>query len=287
MHFFSPAHIMKLVEVVAGAQTSAATLKTVVQVGKRIGKVCVVVRNLPGFVGNRMIFNYALEAMLLLEEGVSVSHIDELLVDFGFPMGVFAMQDMAGLDIGYRVRAEHGLLIQDHASSRYSRIGDDLYSLGRYGCKTGRGFYKYEEGSRRPIPDNHVAEIIAKRRREEPVPSDTEVLQRLLFPLINEGFKVLEERGVLSGRPGDVDIILVLGYGWPAYKGGALFYAEVIEGLDRVLQGLRTYSARWPECSYFTPSTLLEMMVARKVSVFDIQQDPSKLDGLLAPKPRL
>lgn len=281
MHFFSPAHLIRLVEVVQGKDTTDETIAAVMAVSKRMGKVSVAVKNLPGFVGNRMVFNYVLESMILLEEGASVSRIDALMVEFGMAMGPFQMQDLAGLDVGYMVRQAAGLT--SGARERYSRIGDELYELGRFGCKNGKGFYKYASGSRAPQIDPIVDEMVKAHRQSNcAIPTDEEIVQRLVYPLVNEALKVLEDGGMLSGRPGDVDMVFILGYGWPAFRGGVLFYGQSFATLDRVLSVLRSYSARWPRTAYFSPSLLLEAMVASNTTVFDIQRDPSTVARLLS-----
>jgi 3-hydroxyacyl-CoA dehydrogenase/enoyl-CoA hydratase/carnithine racemase len=287
MHFFSPAHIMKLVEVVRGKETSDAVMRAICTMSRKMQKTGIVVKNLPGFVGNRMIFNYVLESMLLLEEGVSIHRIDNLMVDFGFPMGPFQMQDLAGLDVGYKVRLENGLVSEDGSilsGLRYSSIGDKLYKLGRLGCKNGRGFYKYESGSRIPLPDEEVEELIRSHvmvPKEDIIVTDEEIMERLLYPLINEGFKVLSDRGVVSGRPGDIDIIFIMGYGWPAYKGGVMFYAQNTPGLHAVSIALSRYAKRFPSSPYFVPSSLLMAMIKKNITIFDIQRDPLLLDSIL------
>ena len=273
MHFFSPAHIMRLVEVVVTASTSDSTIRSILDVVKRINKVGVVVRNNPGFVGNRMIFNYILESMQLLEEGASVEQVDRLMVDFGFPMGPFQMQDLSGLDVGYKIRMEAGLR---EPSMRYSKIGDALYELGRLGCKNGKGFYRYEQGSRVPLPDPAVEEILIQfRRRDVDSPSDQEIRARLIYPLINEAFKILADGGVVSMRPGDIDAIFVLGYGWPSFTGGVLFYAQNFVGIRETKDALQALSQRFPSSPYFTPAPILDPILMKNISICEIQSSPS------------
>ena len=290
MHFFSPAHIMRLVEIVMTTTTSESTIRSLIDVVKRINKVGIVVRNKPGFVGNRMIFNYILESVLLLEEGASIERIDRIMVDFGFPMGPFQMQDLSGLDVGYRIRREAQV---NESNSRYSKIADALYERGRLGCKNGKGYYRYEKGSRVPLHDPDVDEILIRFRRDVDPPTDQEILARLIFPLINEAFKILTEGGVVSRRPGDIDVIFVLGYGWPSFKGGVLFCAQNFIGIQETKDALQALSEKFPSSAYFTPAPILDDLLQKNLSICDLQNDPSVLGGILSasvgnyPKSRL
>ncbi len=227
-HFFSPANVMLLLENVRGAASSDETIQTVMQLSKRINKVGVLVGVCYGFVGNRMLHAYSREANFLIEEGALPQQIDKVIYDFGLPMGPFAMGDMAGLDVGWRIRQERA---KTHPSNqRYSSIGDRLCEMGRFGQKTSAGWYKYAEGSRTPEPDPEVEELIIGTAKELGIErrdlSDQEILERCMYPLINEGAKILEEG--IAMRPVDIDIIWIYGYGFPVYRGGPMFYADLI-----------------------------------------------------------
>jgi 3-hydroxyacyl-CoA dehydrogenase/enoyl-CoA hydratase/carnithine racemase len=351
MHFFSPAHVMQLVEVVKGSHTSAESVQLLTDLTKRIKKVGVLVKNSPGFVGNRMIFVYVMEAMLLLEDGASVGQVDMVMRRFGMAMGPFEMSDLSGLDVGYSIRKAKGLVDEKPASEgaaadtagggtqaeRYSAIADILYQQGHHGVKNGKGFYQYAPpdqgaaaasgrgsapatgGRRRGAEDPEVTAIVEKERHRKAVMHaaarstvssglyeststlvqaprgqvDREVELRLLYCLINEGFKLLGEGCVLSNRPGDIDIVYNYGYGWPAYKGGPMFFAEFVIGLPTLLEGLKGYAAQYPTATWFRPAPLLQAMVAEKVSVYRLQKEPGLVPelmgkgGLVGPKSKL
>ncbi len=248
-HFFSPAHVMKLLEIVRGRQTSAETIATSLTLAKRLGKVGVVVGNCFGFVANRMLAYYMREAYLLLEEGASVSQIDKALIDFGMPMGPFAMQDVAGIDVSARIRRYLKSIGKTRAEGPESEVMDRLYELGRYGQKTGAGWYRYEPGSRAPIADPSIDALAAREAARRGVTrrtvADEEIIARVMTALANEGARVLEEGYAL--RPGDIDVIYVHGFGFPRYRGGPMFYADTI-GLPAVLQRVNEYpgAARRP-----------------------------------------
>ena len=227
-HFFSPANVMRLLENVRGEASSDQTIQTVMQLSKRINKVGVLVGVCYGFVGNRMLHAYSREANFLIEEGALPQQVDKVIYDFGLPMGPFAMGDMAGLDVGWRIRQERA---KTHPSNqRYSWIGDRLCERGRFGQKTSAGWYKYAEGSRTPEPDPEVEELIVGMSEELGIErreiSDQEILERCMYPLINEGAKILEEG--IAMRPVDIDIVWIYGYGFPVYRGGPMFYADLI-----------------------------------------------------------
>ena len=231
-HFFSPANVMKLMENVRGARTSPQTIATIMKLSKKLGKVGVLVGVCDGFVGNRMLYAYRRQADFLLEEGALPAQIDKVIHDFGLPMGPYRMADLAGLDVSWRVRKAQAPTRPPHL--RYSPIADRVCELGRYGQKTGAGWYRYEEGSRVPIPDPAIHELIAGvsaelgiTRRE--IAAD-EIVPRCLYPLVNEGAKILHEG--LAPRASDVDVIWMHGYGFPRYRGGPLFWADLV--------GLRT-----------------------------------------------
>jgi 3-hydroxyacyl-CoA dehydrogenase len=223
-HFFSPANVMRLLEVVRGARTSKPTIATAMAVGRRIAKVPVLVGVCDGFVGNRMLHQRGREAERLILEGALPHQVDKVLFDFGFPMGPFAMGDLAGLDVGWRIRKGKGVK---------AAVPDRLCEMGRFGQKTGAGYYRYEAGDRTPRPDPEVERIILEVSREtgierRPIP-DEEILARLLYPMVNEGAKILDEK--IAIRASDIDVIWVYGYGWPVYRGGPMHWADSV-GLD-------------------------------------------------------
>ena len=227
-HFFSPANVMKLMENVRGAQTSAATIATIMKLSKAIGKVGVLVGVCDGFVGNRMLYAYRRQADFLLEEGAQPQQIDTVIYDFGMPMGPYAMGDLAGLDVGWRIRKGQAATRPTHL--RYSTVADRVCALGRFGQKTGAGWHRYEPGSRTPIPDPEIEQLIVSISEEQGITrraiTDQEILERCLYPLVNEGAKILEEG--LALRPGDIDIVWIYGYGFPRYRGGPMFWADLV-----------------------------------------------------------
>ena len=261
-HFFSPANVMKLLEIVRPPEASLETIATSLKLAKRLGKVGVVVGNCFGFVANRMLAYYMREAYLLLEEGASVSEIDQALIDFGMPVGPFGMQDIAGIDVGARIRQYlKSIGAKTRAEGPQSEIPDQLYELGRYGQKTGAGWYRYEAGSRTRIPDPLIEklanEAAAKRGiRRMPIASD-EIVARITTALANEGARALEEG--FASRAGDIDVIYCYGFGFPRYRGGPMFYAESL-GLPTVLARIQEYRTRLGD--YWRPAPLIERLVA-------------------------
>ena len=255
MHFFSPANVMRLLEIVRGKATAPGALATAMAVARRMGKVGVVVGVCDGFVGNRILHQYTREAAFLIEEGALPQQVDQVLYDFGLPIGPFAMGDLAGLDVGWRVRKHRKA--QGTLKGRYAgHVADRLCETGRFGQKTQAGYYRYEPGSRTPLPDPEVEALIARTAQElgiarRPI-SDEEILARCLYPMINEGAKILEEGIAL--RPGDIDIIWINGYGFPAYRGGPMHYADTI-GLQTVHEGLLAFQAEHGEV--WQPAPLL------------------------------
>jgi 3-hydroxyacyl-CoA dehydrogenase len=248
MHFFSPANVMRLLEVVRGAKSARTTIATAMAVGKRIGKVPVLVGVCDGFVGNRMLHQRGREAEKLILEGALPQQVDRVLYDFGFPMGPFAMGDLAGLDVGWRIRKGKGAK---------SAVADRLCEMGRFGQKTGAGYYRYEGSDRTPKPDPDVEKIIvdvstAMGITRRPI-SDEEILQRLLYPMVNEGAKILDEK--LAIRASDIDVIWVYGYGWPVYRGGPMFWADSI-GLKAIRDQLHQFQKRSGD-DFWTPAPLL------------------------------
>jgi 3-hydroxyacyl-CoA dehydrogenase len=254
-HFFSPANVMKLLENVRGKGTSPQTIATVMALGRTLGKIPVLAGNCDGFIGNRMLMYYMTEAEFLLEEGATPEQIDRVLEGFGFAMGPLAMRDLAGNDVGFLIRKGRTL----PADERWSPILERMVQEGRLGQKSGKGFYRYEGRTR--IPDPEVTALIEGISRELGVKrreiADQEILERLLHPLVNEGARIVDEGIAL--RASDVDVVYVYGYGFPAYRGGPMFWAEQ-EGLGRVVDTMRrlapTHGARW------RPAPLLERLAA-------------------------
>jgi 3-hydroxyacyl-CoA dehydrogenase len=253
MHFFSPANVMRLLEVVRGAATAPQTLATALAVGRKVGKVPAVVGVCHGFVGNRMLRIRTVEAERLLLEGALPKDVDGALTDFGFPMGPFAMSDLAGLDVSWRMRKAQGLT---------AHVADQLCERGRFGQKTGRGFYLYDQGSRTPKPDPEVAQLIADTSARfgiaRGVLAKDEVTERLLFPMINEGARILEER--IAQRPGDIDVIWVYGYGFPIWRGGPMHYADSV-GLAHVRDRLIAFADKTGDDRH-RPAPLLQELAA-------------------------
>ncbi|MBM4183626.1 MAG: 3-hydroxyacyl-CoA dehydrogenase [Gemmatimonadetes bacterium] len=232
-HFFSPANVMKLLEIVRGAKTSPEVLATTLSLAKRLGKFGVVVGVCDSFAGNRMLYPYQRQAQFLLEEGALPEQVDRVLYDFGFPMGPFAVSDLAGIDVGYKIRQHREHERPKHL--RHSSLADKLYEMGRYGQKNGKGWFLYEKGNRTPIPDPDVTALIVTASKELWIErreiSDEEILQRCLYPLINEGAKILDEG--IAERSSDLDVVWLHGYGFPRYRGGPMYWADSL-GLDHV-----------------------------------------------------
>lgn len=253
MHFFSPANVMRLVEVVRAEATEPAALATAIDLSRRLGKVPVVVGVCHGFVGNRMLRARSIELLPLLLEGALPQDVDKAIVDFGLPMGPFAMSDLAGLDINWRMRRARG---------ETSEIADRLCEAGRFGQKTGRGYYLYEEGSRTPRPDPEVAAMIedASRRhgieRREIGPD--EIVERLILPMINEGARILEEG--IAQRSSDIDVVWAYGYGWPAWRGGPMYYGDQL-GAGHLRDRLSALAERSGDKRH-APASLIERLAS-------------------------
>jgi 3-hydroxyacyl-CoA dehydrogenase len=245
LHFFSPANVMKLLEVVRGEKTSDDVIKTGMALAKRIRKVAVLVGVCPGFVGNRILFMRQIEASKLALEGAPIQQVDKVLFDFGFPMGAFQMGDLAGLDLGW-----------DKDNSDPMDVKDRLCELGRRGQKTSAGYYDYDE-KRQPTPAAVTAELFAEVAAAQGISqgdiSDEEILDRCLLPMINEGAKILDEG--IAVRASDIDVTYVYGYGWPVYRGGPMHYANSL-GLDKVLAKIRHYHETTGD-DFWAPSPLL------------------------------
>ncbi|MBL8231192.1 MAG: enoyl-CoA hydratase/isomerase family protein [Bryobacterales bacterium] len=256
-HFFSPANVMRLLEIVRGRETSKEVIATSMSLARTLGKIGVLVGNCRGFVGNRMFGPYRREAQFLVEEGAAIEAVDRAMTDFGMAMGPLAVGDLAGLDIGWRIRKEFKHLEQPGV--RKPLLEDRLVEMGRFGQKTGAGWYKYDE-NRKALPDPAVEELIAKVREaagiQARVISQEEITDRLLYSLVNEGARILEERIAL--RSADIDIVYLNGYGFPGYRGGPMFYADTI-GPSAVLERVRDFHKQ--HGALWTPAPLLEQLV--------------------------
>ncbi|WAI80906.1 MULTISPECIES: 3-hydroxyacyl-CoA dehydrogenase NAD-binding domain-containing protein [Achromobacter] len=259
MHFFSPANVMRLLEVVQGRETDGNVIAAVFRLARQMGKLPVLVGVCDGFVGNRMVSPYTREAHFLLEEGASPAQVDGALQRFGLAMGPLRMADMAGLDISWAFRKRMAPTRPAHL--RYSRVADSLCEQGRFGQKTGSGFYRYEAGSREPLEDPQVLALIEQCARQDGIArrdiTDEEIVQRTMYALVNEGARILEEG--IARRASDIDVIYVNGYGFPAYRGGPLFYADE-QGLPAVLATIRRFHEAHGEL--WQPAPLLERLVA-------------------------
>jgi 3-hydroxyacyl-CoA dehydrogenase len=251
LHFFSPANVMKLLEIVRADKTAPDALASVVDMARRIGKVAVVVGVCHGFVGNRMLAARGSESEALLLEGATPSQIDKAFTDFGWPMGPFQMGDLAGLDIGWRNRKARGLT---------AVIADTLCEQGRFGQKTGRGFYRYEAGARAAVPDPEVEALIRAKAAEKGIAPRAigaeEIIERTVYPMINEGAKILEEG--IAARASDIDVVWVNGYGFPIGKGGPMFWAG-LEGAAKIIERLEYWHQRTAK-DVFKPAPLLRRM---------------------------
>ncbi|MFB6421509.1 3-hydroxyacyl-CoA dehydrogenase NAD-binding domain-containing protein [Bradyrhizobium tunisiense] len=236
MHFFSPANVMKLCEIVRAEKTAPDALVTAVSIARKIAKVPAVVGVCHGFVGNRMLAQRSKQSEKLLFEGALPQQIDAVVTKFGMPMGPFAMSDLAGLDVSWRSRKDRGIK---------SEIADALCEAGRFGQKTGKGYYKYEAGSRAPLPDPDVEKLIdetlLRLGRKKRVVSDEEILERMMYPMINEGAKILAEG--IAARPSDIDVVWLYGYGWPIYRGGPMYWADTV-GLKHIADRLAFYATK-------------------------------------------
>ena len=276
-HFFSPANVMRLLEIVRGKATSKEVIATCMQLSKKLGKIGVLVGNCRGFVGNRMFGPYRREAQFLVEEGASVEAVDKALVDYGMAMGPLSTGDLAGLDVGWRIRKEYRHL--EKPGIRQPIAEDQLCEMGRYGQKTGAGWYKYDE-NRRATPDPEVAALVRKWTTEAKIPqrqiSADEIVDRCVYALVNEGARILEEGFAL--RAVDIDIIYLNGYGFPAYRGGPMWYADTV-GLkkvyDRVVEFQKQHGEIWE------PAPLLKQLAeqGKKFAEFIREQ------GVAASKP--
>jgi 3-hydroxyacyl-CoA dehydrogenase len=258
LHFFSPANVMKLLEVIRGEKTAKDVIATSMKLAKQIGKIAVLAGVCPGFIGNRMLSQRQREAQKLVMEGAMPWDIDRVLYDFGFPMGPFAMSDLAGLDIGW---------VKEN--SKGETIRDVLCEMDRRGQKTGAGYYDYDENRNAipsPVTEKIINDFIVKSGANPRKISDEEILERCVYPMINEGAKILEEGKAI--RPSDIDVVWVNGYGWPVYRGGPMHYGDQV-GADKVLAKMQEFQAKMGDA--FKPSALLEKLVAEGKKFSDIK----------------
>ena len=271
-HFFSPANIMQLLEVVRGAETSKETLATAMALGKTIGKIPVLSTNAPGFIGNRMLGGYTRQAGEIILRGALPEQVDKVIVEFGFNMGPFAMNDLVGLDLGWRARKMAGT--EDADKPLTAVVPDKLCELGRYGQKTGAGFYQYSEGSRQGQPDPAVASIIEETAAELGIErreiDDAEVLKLCLYPLINIGAQLLDDG--IAQRASDIDVVYVHGYGFPKYRGGPMYYADQV-GLADIYRDILALHQRYGDV--WRPAPLLKRLAeaGSSFAAYDAERD--------------
>jgi 3-hydroxyacyl-CoA dehydrogenase len=268
-HFFSPANVMKLLEIVRGKATSKEVIATCMQLSKKLGKIGVLVGNCRGFAGNRMFHGYVRESVFLVEEGASVEAVDAALYDFGMAMGPLAVGDLAGLDVGWRIRKEYRHF--EKPGVRQAFAGDQLCELGRYGQKTNAGWYKYDE-HRRAISDPEVATMVRKWASEAGIKqrqiAADEIVDRCVYALVNEGARILEEGYAL--RAVDIDIIYLNGYGFPAYRGGPMWYADTV-GLKKVYDRICEFHKQHGEL--WEPAPLLKQLAGQEKSFADFKKE--------------
>ncbi|MBP6899557.1 MAG: enoyl-CoA hydratase/isomerase family protein [Burkholderiaceae bacterium] len=260
MHFFSPANVMKLLEVVRGKATAKDVLATVMAIAKKIKKTAVVSGVCDGFIGNRMIEQYSRQAGFLLDEGCTPAQVDKAIEKFGFAMGPFRMGDLAGNDIGWAIRKRRAV---EHADMKYSKTADKLCELGRYGQKTGAGWYDYAAGQRNAIPSKLVEDMIAEHRQSLGITprkiSDEEIVQRLVFALVNEAAHILEEG--IANKASDIDMVYLTGYGFPLFRGGPLCYADSL-GLYNVVATMKRFAQNpLDDGKFWQPAPLLQRLV--------------------------
>ncbi len=271
MHFFSPANVMKLLEVVRGAKTGKDVLATVMTIGKKIKKTCVVSGVCDGFIGNRMIEQYSRQAGFLLEEGCTPAQVDKAIEKFGFAMGPFRMGDLAGNDIGWFIRKRRYV---EKPDLRYSKTADLLCEMGRYGQKTGAGWYDYAPGKRDAIPSQVVVDMIEQHRKALGITprkiSDEEIVQRLVYSLVNEAAHLLEE-GIAS-RPSDIDMVYLTGYGFPIHRGGPMHYAD-FTGLFNVAEAMKRFAKNpHDDASFWQPAPLIQRLIAEGKTFADLNR---------------
>lgn len=259
LHFFSPANVMRLLEVVRGRQTSHEVLASAMAIGRKLKKVAVVVGVCDGFVGNRMLFQYGREAEFLLEEGATPQQVDAVLRNFGMAMGPFAVRDLSGLDIGQAIRKRQREILPKHLE--FPTVADRLCAAGMLGQKTGVGYYRYEAGSRTPLENPELAAMLKAASQEKGIErrelDEQYIVERTLYALVNEGAKILEEG--IAQRSSDIDVIYLNGYGFPAWRGGPMFYADSV-GLGNVLARVKELHERCGD--WWKPAPLLEKLAA-------------------------
>jgi 3-hydroxyacyl-CoA dehydrogenase len=260
-HFFSPANVMKLLEVVRGKKTGKDVLATVMALGKKIKKTSVVSGVCDGFIGNRMIEQYSRQAGFLIEEGCTPAQVDKAVEKFGFAMGPFRMGDLAGNDIGWAIRKRRNI---ERPGMKYSKTADLLCEMGRFGQKTGAGWYDYVPGKRDAIPSDVVVKMIEDHRKAQGITprkiSDEEIVQRLVFALVNEGAHILED-GIAS-KAGDIDMVYLTGYGFPIYRGGPMHYADQV-GLFNVILAMNSFAKNpHDDANFWKPAPLLARLAA-------------------------
>jgi len=268
-HFFSPANVMRLLEIVRGKATSKEVIATCMQLSRKLGKIGVLVGNCRGFVGNRMFHQYVRESVFLVEEGAGVEEVDSAMTDFGMAMGPLAVGDLAGLDVGWRIRKEYRHL--EKPGVRQPFAGDQLCKLGRFGQKTGAGWYQYDE-NRRAIPDPAVAALVKKWAAERGISqrriSREEITERCIYALVNEGARILEEGYAL--RAVDIDIIYINGYGFPAYRGGPMWSADTV-GLKKVYDRILEFQSKHSEL--WEPAPLLKQLAEQGKGFADFHKE--------------
>ena len=274
LHFFSPANVMRLLEIVRGTKTAKDVLATAMQLAKKMGKVAVISGVCEGFIGNRMIARYGAAAHDLIMAGALPEQVDKALQDFGMAMGPFRMSDLAGLDIGWAARKRRQLQFPDRD---LSNVADDLCEQGRFGQKTGAGFYRYAAGSRDPIPDPEVTGIIEKYRKQKGITarkvSAAEIVERCIYALVNEGARIVEDG--TAQRSSDIDIVYLNGYGFPVWRGGPMFYADQV-GLSEVARALRHIAdTSAADKEFWTPAPLLAQL-ADQGKTFSAYKGPEK-----------
>jgi 3-hydroxyacyl-CoA dehydrogenase len=268
-HFFSPAHVMRLLEVVRGRETAPGVIATAMALGKKLGKIAVLAGNCPGFIGNRMVGPYLREAQFLVEEGASVEQVNQALYDFGMAMGPLAVDDLAGLDIGWAIRKEFARF--EKPGVRQPRLPDLLCELRRFGQKAGRGWSLYD-ADRKPSPDPELAALAEKTAADAGIQRRTilneEIVDRCIYALVNEGARILEDGIAL--RAVDIDIIYIYGYGFPAWRGGPMFYADTA-GLTRVLQRIEEFE-REHGSDLWSPAPLLKRLASEGQSFAEFEK---------------
>ncbi|MEI6735140.1 MAG: 3-hydroxyacyl-CoA dehydrogenase NAD-binding domain-containing protein, partial [Comamonadaceae bacterium] len=261
LHFFSPANVMRLLEVVRGAKTAKDVMATVMVIAKKIKKTAVVSGVCDGFIGNRMIEQYGRQGGFLLDEGCTPAQVDKAIEKFGFAMGPFRMGDLAGNDIGWAIRKRRAV---ERADMKYSKTADLLCEKGRFGQKTGAGWYDYVAGKRDAIPNAEVVQMIEDYRKAQGITprkiSDEEIVQRLVYSLVNEAARILED-GIAS-RASDIDMVYLMGYGFPIYRGGPMNYADQV-GLFNVVQAMKRFALNpLDDAKFWEPAPLLARLAA-------------------------